>query len=1111
MSDQISAYREQLLPIAIDRVTSAHTDSYNMCVQKWIPEIVTQYGRLFFKEGSFEYSYQFTSCFFKLPQMSVDHCYTTNTTFSAGLFAEVQEKIRRTEPTQPPDLLKCPSAPSLPPPLKKRTGKGGTPVAVSAGVDGEPGVSTGSRTKKRKFTKTPLDSGSEEEEDLSEPNSFEDLVEGPDNGEENNGSGSEEAIVDQSTGEEIGDDEDMWGDEAEGEDDDGAELSGDWTGDDDVLDPQDDEQQGCSPDNMETAVETPTMRSEQGDTIDDRVLLERARCREMDRSQLLPATHTEYSGPYTVEKKKVIKLCDFPVMLLSSLHTEQQGETRSWGGEFVVSGKKRFIPFIRTIMNNFPYLFYNKMKAQHYVQYRAEHVNSKRFRSTSTIEMYVDTRFQKHHTETVLSIPFLKAPVPLGVVLNCLGLNHSEIQALLRFTFGSRLLDSYFRAHFNQMVESVLGYSPSSARGYIARFYKQSVNIDRTVIDNEILPNLNCSPNRNFDKACTLAHFFLLLLRFRRGELAATDRDAEEYCRLVPSGSSLAVLFRSSFIQYTKDCYQAIRRVMKTSDEAEYPPTGVELAKVFNNERLTRAVNSAMATGVWSPKRKGISQFLITNNVYAVISQLRKITSSFLNNNGKHTLPRMLQTGQYGYVCAAETPEGEGCGLINSLACTSRITLEQGERETADVIQSSLSSLDLIDPVGTTLESDSYLVTDTCGNLYGYTTKIKQVVNHLSYMRQNAEVCPTMTYMLDRSTQTLTVCLDTGRLVRPLVLAEKVLEVSQGLVGITPRQKLVHAGKTIVFVSSPEEKNYSVCRDIGQFHHLTPHYTHLELTDLSFVGILACLAPFFRHNQGPRLAYWINMSKQVISSRSAETHAVSQHRLWYGQKPLVTTRVASHLNLDREPDVVNCQLLLYPCSYNQEDALVMNKAAVERGMFISDTIKTYETSVVVPSNFVSEEKIELPDRSVTMNIKHADYSKLQSNGLPSVGTVLGPGDVCIGKTVPNKRLRHPNMTKTPKNFETFTRLDKSVQLGPTESGVVHSVKQFRKDEMLTVRVAIRTVRIPEVGDKFSSRHSQKVNTLPLPPLFFFFFFVFVFFFFIIIIFPLIVVSLFISV
>ncbi len=93
------------------------------------------------------------------------------------------------------------------------------------------------------------------------------------------------------------------------------------------------------------------------------------------------------------------------------------------------------------------------------------------------------------------------------------------------------------------------------------------------------------------------------------------------------------------------------------------------------------------------------------------------------------------------------------------------------------------------------------------------------------------------------------------------------------------------------------------------------------------LGHTARHIPFANHNQGPRVSYYCSMAKQAMSDTGS-------HRLVYAQRPMVGP-------CHEETSGCNVILAINCMGYNQEDALVASKGALERGLFRSLQIDTY--------------------------------------------------------------------------------------------------------------------------------------------------------------------------
>ena len=188
------------------------------------------------------------------------------------------------------------------------------------------------------------------------------------------------------------------------------------------------------------------------------------------------------------------------------------------------------------------------------------------------------------------------------------------------------------------------------------------------------------------------------------------------------------------------------------------------------------------------------------------------------------------------------------------------------------------------------------------------------------------------------------------------------------------------------------------------------------------------------------------------------------HVLWYPQKPLVKTQTNDIFDFDNMPGGINCVVAI-ACygGYNQEDSLIMSQSAVDRGLFRSFFYRVYkDESKHHGANL--KDVIEKPKQSECAGIRYAQYKKLDEDGLVAPGQHLNGDDIVIGKT--STISQNDISGKSKKDYSTIMRHNES---GMVDSVLVSSNEQGQN----LVKAKVRSMRVPEIGDKFSSRHGQK--------------------------------------
>jgi DNA-directed RNA polymerase II subunit RPB2 len=267
----------------------------------------------------------------------------------------------------------------------------------------------------------------------------------------------------------------------------------------------------------------------------------------------------------------------------------------------------------------------------------------------------------------------------------------------------------------------------------------------------------------------------------------------------------------------------------------------------------------------------------------------------------------------------------------------------------------------------------------------------------------------------------------------------------------------------VEYIDVAEEENTLIAFKPKDFlSGYSDSYTHMEIHPSLMLGVSASIIPFPDHNQAPRNCYQSSMGKQamgIYASNYNERMDTLGHVLYYPQKPLVVTKAMKHINYSELPTGVNA-IVAIMCynGYNQEDSIIMNQSAIERGLFRSTFYRCYtDTEKEVDG---SKEQFEKPIRGKTKKMKYGNYDKLDEDGLIEPGIRINDDDVIIGKTTPISNSRYDNSTKIRHN----------------ENGVVDKVlvsTDSNGQKFTTVRV--RSERIPEVGDKFASRAGQKAT------------------------------------
>jgi DNA-directed RNA polymerase, subunit B' (EC 2.7.7.6) len=357
----------------------------------------------------------------------------------------------------------------------------------------------------------------------------------------------------------------------------------------------------------------------------------------------------------------------------------------------------------------------------------------------------------------------------------------------------------------------------------------------------------------------------------------------------------------------------------------------------------------------------------------------------------------------------------------------------------------------------------------------GTPSRAKQLVSSLRGMRRRRELPSDVNVSYKEYNGDIIINTDRGRARRPLIVLEygkplisdeDVERLKQGEIDFT---SLIERGM-VEFIDAEEEEDLLIAMTPED---ITPEHTHLEIDPSLVLGIAAAHVPFPEHNASPRVTMGAGMVKQALGFAAANMKLrpdTRGHLLHYVQKPLVHTQTSDAIGSDDRAAGQNFVVAILSFEgYNIEDALIFNKGSIDRGLGRSHFFRTYEGEERrYPGGQI--DKIQIPDEEVAGAHGAEFYKHLDDDGIINPETVVIEKDVLIGKTSPPRFLEEP----TSELIAVEKRRDTSVTMRSNEHGIVDTVIITEgENSSRLVKVRTRDLRVPEVGDKFASRHGQK--------------------------------------
>ena len=630
------------------------------------------------------------------------------------------------------------------------------------------------------------------------------------------------------------------------------------------------------------------------------------------------------------------------------------------------------------------------------------------------------------------------------------------------------------------------------------------------VLNNDLFPHCNTAQQRIFFLGYMAHKLLCAFFEINKQD----DRDSYLNKRVDLTGALLNNLFRNYFNKLVKDMSKQVVREINTGSWRSTEDylniiNDTNMYKIIKSTTIENGLKRALSTGDFGIKsmtsnKVGVAQVLNRLTYSSSLSHLRRINTP-IDKSGKLVPPRKLHNTSWGFICPAETPEGGSIGVVKNISYLSHVTIHSNPASLHTYID------DYIERVETLTPRDTYRQVKVFVNgiWVGITRDPLRLYREFKLKKWRGIINIYTSVVFDYPNAEIRICNDAGRMMRPLLLVnqetndlyitrdmiQRVADNEIGWDDLLTHMCVSSTGSDadadadaggdnahgVIEYIDPDEQAFSMIamrpkhllrNETSDPAVISPYiykYSHCEIHPSTIFGVLASCIPFPEHNQAPRNTYQCAMGKQAIGIYVTNYHRrmdKTAYVLTYPHRPLVDTRLMQMIQLAEIPSGAPLIVAIMSYTgYNQEDSVLVNQGAIDRGMF-SATI--YHTEKDEDKKINGDEEIRChPDVSKTKGMKFGNYDKLNQRGVMPANTFIENRDIIMGKVIPIKDNRN-DPTKIVK-YEDISRVYHTSE----ECYVDKSYIDSNGEGYCFCKVRVRAFRKPVIGDKVSSRMGQK--------------------------------------
>jgi DNA-directed RNA polymerase II subunit RPB2 len=709
------------------------------------------------------------------------------------------------------------------------------------------------------------------------------------------------------------------------------------------------------------------------------------------------------------------------------------------------------------------------------------------------------------------------------------GINNTDVEDKY---FSNFIRPSVYNNFYEKDNEFYYIYTQEEALNYLKfRTKYKTLEHIKYIFTADIFPNISIFENKAKYLGYLTKEFINVALKIKK----ESDRDNYFNKRINISGFLLAELFQEAYmklrktIRDTMDNFYYFGSWKNTQNYSNF----INKDNIYKLIPVVLIANTFAKSlkGRWGLETDddpelGRVQDLSRISYIGFLSHLRRVNMP-IDRSIKITSPHKLHCHQWGIMCPFETPDGEAVGYLKNLAFLTKVTAGTNPQ----FIRNCLLDIGVIPIENYNLKIDKNITKIFINNTwFGITNDPIKIVRTLRAYKRNALINILTSISWNNLYNEIKIFVEAGRAVRPLIIINKGIskifdnkydnwfdmiigkynnyskkerseEIYYKNEYINPKtlkfdnidfnklteeqilNELENNGSVIEYIDPQESDNCFIAmykNDLNTFH------THLEIHPSTMLSVVSANIPMCNHNQSARNVFHAAQTKQAIGiyatnfNKRFDTFGFIQH---YPQKAIINTRHAQYTGSDTMTNGANLIVAIMTYSgFNQEDSLIINKKSIERGLFHLSYYKSITATSKKISQFerlIFANPIKMKNDGIKINgIKHANYSLLDDEGIIKEGSYIPRGQsvVVVGMLLVKDVYKEVKKGLFIEQVKETTYTDVSIISDESYYGHIDKVFIGNKtldDDTRVCKVRFLKIKIPEFGDKHSSRHGQK--------------------------------------